>query len=81
MNADQALASADEREERRSPRSRRRLIAGLVKEGADRAVENDGVVRLQVFRRDDTRIVADRGAPRASLAAQLVDHSRRQRNR
>ena len=75
-----ALAAADEFEERPPARIGAGLVVRVVEETAGRAVEHDGVVLFQVLCSEIREIVGGRRRPRAGFLAELLDRPRRHRD-
>src|SRR4051812_43001998 len=81
MDRGDALAIANEIEQRRAPCRRRGLVCRVVEEASRRAIEEQDVVLLQVLGADVDRVVANRRRPGSKLLPHLVDRRCRERDR
>ena len=81
VNPGEALAAANELEERLPPCRRRRRVVRVVEECAGRAGEEDRVVLLEILLGDVRGIVGDGRRPRARLLSELVNRAAGEGNR
>ena len=80
VDAGQTLAAFDKVKKRPTAQVRCSLVVRVIQKFAGGAGQEDGVVVLQVFRRDRRRIVGDGSDPGAGLVSQVFHHLRRQRD-